>query len=160
MECWEILCKHRNVATTNESKVCSCKNILNRRLQMGGKLSATGQELRAFCVALVINLGVKECMKILRNHLENPRPVVIAVRKSQKRREMFEKRMVEPWIDGLWVAALDMETPWSRTYTIPRAVLKVQVVLKAILHGFEDLKSFQIVVDRIEELLELSAFKS
>ena len=80
------------------------------------------------CIAHVVNLSVKSCMKSVHSVVDNIRSEISALRYSTKRRDKFESVAKELQVN-CDIPNLDCETRWSSTFIMIKNAYKCRKVM-------------------------------
>lgn len=80
------------------------------------------------CVAHVINLGVKDSMKLIRKEISSIRTVINSITSSTKRRDTFIA-LCKELNQSVEIPSLDVETRWSSTFHMIRKAYKAKIVI-------------------------------
>lgn len=88
---WGIEKRLQCITTDNASDMIEAIYKLVEKLNLDFEADYDEEEFHVRCIAHVINLGVRECFGLVKGKLENLRSMILAVRSSVKRRDLFEQ---------------------------------------------------------------------
>lgn len=141
---WDLAYWLRVVTTDNTSEMISAVRKLTNELNVLSPESHYGNEsLHVCCIVKVINLEVRERMKVVHVKIRKIRTLFSSTRASVKRRDLFEQCKKELKIK--WkLPNLDAETRWSSTSTMVKQAFHAQRVLCAVFSWVDELSDLAV----------------
>lgn len=98
------------------------------------------------CISHVVNLAVKDCMKLVHKEIEKIRSVCNAIRCSTKRRDKFGEISKQLKLN-VEIPCLDTETRWSSTFTLIKKSIKAKRVINSMVRQVPELCDYIITDD-------------
>ena len=131
---WSIEDKLFAITLDNAAANGTMMDLLKHNLVDKKLIPAEGKLLHHRCAGHVINLIVKDGLKVVESVVENIRESVKYIRSSQSRKQMFKEIIAAEGITCKKKPGLDITTRWNSTLLMLKTALKYKV-------AFEKLKS-------------------
>lgn len=136
LENWNISNKVMALTTDNGSEMVAGTTLLEAELDSA--------PIHVRCMAHVVNVAVKAAFEMIKSNVGKLRSLILAIRKSVKRRERFEKLKSNMGYDAVLLPSSDVKTRWSSTYYMLTAAVKAKPVLNALVLEITELSEFSI----------------
>lgn len=135
---WGIGNKVQSITTDNGSDVVSGVTKLNNiLLTMFPDQRRIENSFHIRCVAHVLNLAVKDCMKIVHSEISSIRHAIHALSISTKRRDIFLSLCKELHC-SVEIPGLDVDTRWSSTFIMIKKAYKAKRVIMSTISRIQD----------------------
>lgn len=138
------LCKKVRVITPdNASDVCSWVSKLLSRLLVKGNSASIIKYFHVRCIFHVVNLGVKECLGLIRDEIATIRSLINSISASVKRCDLFYAVKGELG-ENPKLPVPGVETRWYSTFRMMKDSFAVRRVFTVVWNRIPELEVFVI----------------
>ena len=147
-----------SVTSDNASDMCYVIQRMHVSLSRNQHIYFPFPESQIRCIAHVVNLAVKESLKVLHSNITCLGKFSSAIRPSTKQRDLYEQLQVEVNDRNAHLPTLDVGTRLSSSFHMIQSAFKAISILNATCHRITELSEYSIDESEWNRIRQICAF--